>query len=222
MLEYELLRSSRKSICITVEKDGKVIVRAPNYAKSSEIEAFVVSKQKWINNAITRVNEAIKPPAFKNGAIYSITGENYFVNFFGGARACVFKNIIYFPEREAKKCKNNAAPETFIAIIKNIFLDYAKKRAAVISNYSGINFKSISISLARTRWGSCNLKNEIRLSVFLAFLPCDLIDYVIIHELCHVLQKNHSNKFWLLVRAFLPDYADKIKNLRKYSLFLDI
>ncbi len=222
MIKYELLRSARKTTCISIERDGSVVVKAPFFAKQSEIDAFVLSKSKWIEKTVRHVLNKKRPPVFKDGSEYFIAGEIFVVKIYEGARAFALNNVIYIPKKCVLKNKTAFAPAEFIGIVKKLFFNYAKNRAATLSAGTGLCFKSLKISGARSRWGSCSAQNDINLSVFLAFLPCELIDYVIVHELCHVRQKNHLREFWDLVGSFLPDYKEKRKSLSDYSSFLAI
>lgn len=222
MIKYKLLRSARKTTCISIERDGSVVVKAPFFAKQSEIEAFVLSKNKWIEKTVRHVLNKKRPPVFKDGSEYFIAGEIFVIKIYEGARTFALNNVIYIPEKCVLKNKTAFAPAEFIGIVKKIFFDYAKNRVATLSTVTDISFKCLKISGARSRWGSCSSQNDINLSVFLAFLPYELIDYVIIHELCHVRQKNHSREFWNLVGSFLPDYKERRKRLSDYSSFLTI
>lgn len=222
MLEYELIRSNRKTVCITVEKNGKITVKAPYFAKKSEIDEFVIKKRGWIINALQREAIKIKPPEFCNGAEYLIVGRSYRVVYYSGARIREDGSCIYIPEELGERLGKGVCPPAFITLVKKLFLPFITERTRAFSANTGLRFKSVAVSSARTRWGSCNGENAIRYSVFLAFLPIELIDYVILHELCHVRHKNHSQEFWSLVNAFMPDYSIRRSRLHDYSLFLDL
>lgn len=172
--------------------------------------------------AVRHVLNKKRPPVFKDGAEYFIAGETFVVKIYEGTRTFALNNVIYIPKKCVLKNKTAFAPAEFIGIVKKLFFNYAKNRAAELSTVTGLCFKSLKISAARSRWGSCSSQNNINLSVFLAFLPCELIDYVIIHELCHVSQKNHSREFWNFVGSYLPDYKERLKHLSDYSSFLAI
>ncbi|MGC9151652.1 MAG: M48 family metallopeptidase [Microbacter sp.] len=86
------------------------------------------------------------------------------------------------------------------------------------SSKTGLAFKSLKIQSSTSRWGSCSSTNSINLSLFLMLLPEPLIDYVIVHELCHTVEHNHSARFWALVGAMLPHYKELRQDLKKYPL----
>lgn len=222
MIEYELVRSNRKTVCITVEKNGKITVKAPYFASKSEIDEFVLKKRAWIIKALQREAEKIKPPEFCNGAEYFIAGRRYRLVFYDGARIRADDSCIYITEKLSERVGNGGCPPAFITLVKKLFLPFVTERTRAFSASTGLHFKSVALSSARTRWGSCSGENAIRYSVYLAFLPVELIDYVILHELCHVRHKNHSRGFWSLVNSFMPDYSIRRSRLHDYSLFLDL
>jgi len=82
----------------------------------------------------------------------------------------------------------------------------------------GFRFGRVSIRNTKTRWGSCSKKGNLNFSYKLALLPIDLADYIVVHELCHLKEFNHSKNFWNLVSSAVPDYRERKKRLRQYPL----
>lgn len=97
--------------------------------------------------------------------------------------------------------------------------DYLPQRLEELSRLTGLNYNKVTIRAARTKWGSCTAQNNISLSLYLMTLPSHLIDYVLIHELCHTIHHNHSPKFHALLDRLLGG-REKIfaKELRQYSI----
>lgn len=91
-------------------------------------------------------------------------------------------------------------------------------RVKELANAKGFNYGKISIRDSHTRWGSCNSKKDISLSIYLVMLPQRLIDYVIMHELCHTVEMNHSPRFWSLLDKALSDDSKKLRQqLRNFK-----
>jgi len=79
----------------------------------------------------------------------------------------------------------------------------------------GLEYKQVKITSARTRWGSCNSRGTLSFSWRLVMAPVPVIDYVVVHELAHTVEKNHSKKFWAKVQIIMPDYQNRIEWLDK-------
>jgi len=102
---------------------------------------------------------------------------------------------------------------------KNDALALVQKRVDFYNKTYRLSFNNIYIKNQKTRWGSCSKKGNLNLNYKILFLPKDLQDYIIVHELCHLKEFNHSQKFWSLVAKVLPNYFDIRKELRKHELF---
>ncbi len=119
---------------------------------------------------------------------------------------------------EMKKRKYKKTTSSQYKCVKKLANKYLLNRANYISTTINLKPRSIKVTKANTRWGSCNNKGNICLSARLMFLPRHLIDYVIIHELCHLKYLNHSDKFYNEVSKYLPNYKKYIKELKNISI----
>jgi predicted metal-dependent hydrolase len=107
-------------------------------------------------------------------------------------------------------------------VVENTYMkeakDYLPSRAATLAAAHGFSFRRVSVSRATTRWGSCSPENNIRLSLHLMRLPNHLVDYVILHELCHTVEKNHGKKFWKLMdehcNGLARQLASEVRNFQ--------
>lgn len=102
---------------------------------------------------------------------------------------------------------------------KNKALALAEERVRFYNKIYGFSFNKIFIKNQKTRWGSCSCKKNLSLNYKIVFLPKKHLDYIIVHEMCHLKEFNHSRKFWALVEKALPDYLDIKKELRNHELF---
>ena len=123
-------------------------------------------------------------------------------------------NIVYVPAKNAKAKLVNWLK----ANAKRLFTEVTAEKAKLMKT----KFKSVRISSARTRWGSCSFDNSIRYSFRLIYTPKEVIEYIVVHELAHTKQKNHSKDFWDLVEKYLPDYEDHKEWLIRYSGLMEI
>ena len=168
-MKYEIVRSGRRSVAITV-KDGRVIVKAPYRSKKDHLDSLVKKHEGWIKKALERDAE-------KAALTESLTEAD--INELKKAAK------IYFGER----------------------LEYY---AAVM----GLEYKSFRITSAKTRFGSCSSSKSICFSYRLMLYPKEARDYVVVHELCHLVHMDHSPAFYRLVSEYMPDYKERRKLLK--------
>jgi predicted metal-dependent hydrolase len=102
---------------------------------------------------------------------------------------------------------------------KDAALALVKERVKFYNKNYQYSFNKIYIKNQKTRWGSCSKKQNLNFNYKILFLPEELRNYIIVHELCHLKEFNHSQKFWLLVGKIIPNYLEIRKNLRKHELF---
>ena len=96
--------------------------------------------------------------------------------------------------------------KALVRLLKRILKKYLEFRVEQISKIINFEYKSISVSSAKTNWGSCGFKNTLNFTYKLAMCPKFVVDYIIVHELVHTRIKNHSQKFWEMVKSFYPNY----------------
>jgi predicted metal-dependent hydrolase len=97
---------------------------------------------------------------------------------------------------------------------KTTALQLAKTKLAIYNKHYNLTYKNISIKNTKTRWGSCSRRGNLNFNYKIALIPEHLADYIIVHELCHLEQFNHSQKFWDLVAETIPDYKKRVRELK--------
>lgn len=207
MINYTLTRSKRKTVALYV-RDGSVEVRAPQWLPKDDIERFVKSKESWVADRLARQHEQlIRREAFvlNYGSAVPFRGEECVITEKTGTRAGFEDNIFYMPP--------GLNPEQIKAICIQIYRRLAKiylpKRVALYSQQMGVSPSSVKVTGAKTRWGSCSAKKSINFSWRLMMAADDVIDYVVVHELAHLIEMNHSPQFWEIVDNTLPHSRNK-------------
>lgn len=132
--------------------------------------------------------------------------------------AWVLKKIAYFKEFPSTFLNTNSAQD--FAQYKEEARSLATARLNYFNQFYGFSYNRIRIAKQKTRWGSCSRKGNLNFNYKIALLPADLADYIIVHELCHLGQFNHSDKFWNLVAKMFPDYQEKRKALNSNNFRL--
>jgi len=167
-MEYTLIRTNRKTMAIYIRPGGLVEVRAPQRCPKRDIDKFLASKAKWIEE--------------KCALMLSRTSRD----------------------------EPDAAME---AQYRRRAKELLPQRVAHYAELMGVAPAGIKITGARTRWGSCSGKGNLNFSWRLMLAGEREIDYVVVHELAHLREMNHSPRFWAVVEAALPDYKERRKSL---------
>lgn len=215
-INYQTTRSNRKTISILV-KEGEVFVRAPLRCTAAQIEDFVQLKHDWIERKICDYRSRSQNlDAYLRCDRVLLHGVSFDVKVAKSVAIDESARTVYLPpvDKAAQMKK-----------LKSFYTRRAKvelcERLTAVSKKIEMPFASFSLTNARSKWGSCDGKNNIRLNFRLLFFPQSVIDYVIVHELCHTRHHDHSRQFWALVNSIVPNVKDCKRFLKEYNLLID-
>lgn len=218
----EIIRARRKTIAILVQRDGKVIVRAPVRAPMKLIQDFVESKKDWIKEKKALMqNRAVTPARhFVDGEKFLFLGEkiNLRVVPDGTQRAALSLNKEFLLSKKAQPAAMSVFEKWYKLEAQRIMAE----RVTLYAEKHGFRYQKIRISSARTRWGSCSSRGTLSFCWRLVMAPMDVIDYVVVHELAHLKIKNHSDVFWNEVNRLMPTYKIRRDWLKKNGLLLTL
>lgn len=203
-MDYTITRSNRKTLSVSV-KDGKVTVRAPKNLTEEKISAFVTKHRLWISRRLEEQSRRFVPD-FSDGATIEIAGIPRKIMT---GKACLTAEILFLPAAGREKA--------LVSLLKKFTRERMGRITGEIALKYGFRYDRITVTSARTRWGSCNTKGTIAYSFRSAFLPDGIALYLAVHELCHTRFMNHGNAFWELVQSMLPDWKERRKALKIYS-----
>ncbi len=185
-------------IKITLKHEVELII--PDVASLAVAKLFLFNKKQWIFNKLKQRNP--KKIRLVADVMISVFGQKYKIIYGGDARGNTRienNQIIVFGREENI---SNRVKRFLNAELSNEIASYAKK----IGNILKVKAKKISIRDNSSNWGSCSISGNISFSWRLIFAPLPILHYVIIHELCHMIEHNHSKKYWDLVVSLCPDY----------------
>ena len=212
MTDYVLIRSKRKTIGIYI-RNGKVEVRAPIKAPKRDIAHFVASKKKWITDKLAQSKEQRAQRekfSLDYGGFVTYRGKEYPIVSKSGNRLGFDDVHFYMPP--------NLPPEQIKAACIQIYRLLAKRdltaKALHYAKQMSVAPSAVKINGAKTRWGSCSSRKSLNFSWRLIMAGDDVIDYVVVHELAHLKEMNHSARFWANVAGVLPDYQERKAQLR--------
>ncbi len=221
-IAYIVERKKVKNINLRITKDGSVVVSANEFVDKDIIDAFVKSKGEWLYKNISHIEKLkreirnIKTISLKY-AYY--LGENYLIKCIGNENnSCISNNELQLAVSENNK--EEALQEWYLKKAEEVFLEIFERLYEKIYPSRKIKPK-ISIKKMKTRWGSCNKKlNRINLNLKLIHQPLVCIEYVITHELIHLMHPNHSKKFYNMLEVVMPDYKSKKKMLNSILVYI--
>ena len=200
----EIIRSKRKTIALIVDMDGRVIVRAPSNATSKQIEEFIDEKEEWIRSKKEMADKLprVLPKAYITGEDFYYLGRSYPLEIVDEQSKPLILTEKFLLTRTALP----HAEEIFTRWYKNQARRVITQRVEKFAKENGFVYKRIRITSAKTRWGSCSSKDSLNFTWRLVMAPIYAIDYVVIHELVHLEEKNHSKAYWYKVKKLMPDY----------------
>ena len=217
----KIIRSKRRTIALEVARDARLIVRAPYRTPLHFIEKVVFKKRFWIKEKQEIVRDRRKkviPKEFISGEGFLYLGNMYKLEFIDDLdMPIVFNNGFKIARKNY-----DIAKEILIAWYKAQAYQKISERVNWHSSLSGLKYNKIKISDAQKRWGSCSAKGNLNFSWRLIMAPLRVIDYVVVHELAHLEEKNHSKRFWNKIKIMLPDYEQYRDWLKENRYLLDI
>ena len=218
----KLIRTDRNTLSLEIDKLGKLIVRAPKKLPLDEIHNFISKKEKWIKEKQEKVKvhvETKQQIKYEDGAEFFLTGKTYPLYFIANYKyAMNFEDEQFKIDLAYKKYAKSLFEQFYKIKAKNFIIP----RVVKLSKDTGLKINDIKISSAIRRWGSCNSKKILNFSWRLVLAPEFAIDYVIIHELAHTKELNHSDRFWQIVEKLCPDYKLAEKWLKDNGFMLEL
>lgn len=208
--KYELIRSERKSISVIISDDNKITVRCPWSMRIEKVEKYLSDKQEWIDKVVLKNTYRLA----RNDDVIEFRR----IYFNGGKLPLEIggENKVY-PDKICVKSKSDIE-KLYVAHCSEGF----EKRVYELAALTKLTPKSVSIKSYKGRWGCCDSQNNLIFNYILFMLSEEMRDYVIVHELCHTLCRNHSPAFWHLVSKYIPDYRRIRAEMKEYSFLVNL
>jgi len=214
----KIIRSKRKTIALQITDNATLIVKAPLETNEEVINKVITKHLRWIekkkNEVLSRDPQFTKKE-FLNGEGFLYLGKSYKLYIVNEQDMPLKFDNAYFLLKDYQPM----AKQLFINWYKEKAYEKISERVQWYARKRGFTYNKISITDANIRWGSCSPKGNLNFSWRLIMAPLSVIDYVVVHELAHLEQKNHSKAFWNIVKMLLPDY-EKSKDWLKNNGYL--
>jgi predicted metal-dependent hydrolase len=204
-IDYSIIYSKRKTISIIVERDRSVIVRAPLNTNPELIDKEIQKRKRLLQSKIQHNQKypyEKQNKEFVSGESLLYLGKNYKLYVTDEQFDGIQFDSKFFISRENQKDTNKLFKEWYIKSATDIIVP----KAISIANQIGVQYNSINILDLKYTWGSCTPKDNIHFNWRLIKAPITVIEYIIVHELTHLLESNHTPEFWNRVAAQLPSY----------------
>lgn len=213
MFPDKVIRSNRKTVSLQINENAELVVRVPALLSTESILRIVEQNSNWIARNRRTMLSKISESQHKNFT------ENEEFLYLG--KSLKLKN--------SRKLNDQLHIEEDHFIIgtkvldrKKVFIEWYRnaaflklsERTEIIARNTGLKYSAIKITSAQKRWGSCSKNGNINYTWRLVMAPIPIIDYVVLHELAHTVVRNHSSRFWNIVKKNMPDYSVRQKWLR--------
>lgn len=218
-VDYRLERARRKSIGLIITTEG-LLIRAPKWTPLYEIDAAITERNAWIVSALARQNSRRSQlAAYRDGGHVLFRGNKLKVE----VRQGLFDSI----DLTETHCIATTLDGTFNADafdeeLKRIARRELPEIARNMATLAGLPLASVTLSSARTMWGSCTSSGRVRLNFRLVQLAPELMHHVVAHELAHLFEFNHSTRFWAIVEGLDPDTKAHKRAIKGYSVLLEL
>lgn len=222
-LNYQIIRSpKRKKLTITVERDRTIVVHAPEGTSAELVQQVVDSKRQWILEKVRhpqKYQDRRHPPGKEvvNGESAPYLGRDYRIEVTETVSGAVeFSGLFLVPAAHQAK-RREVLRDWYVARAKETLLARVERHARVI----GVEYRTAKIVDNRYRWGSCTVNDTVNFNWRLIKAPMFVIDYVILHELAHLIESNHTSRFWSIVRANTPTMEKAKSWLKEHGQILE-
>lgn len=207
-----IIRTKRKTIALQITDEATLVVKAPLHLKDDAIIEVVKRHRRWIEKKKREIKSReprFSKKEFVNGEGFLYLGRHYKLTIIDNQESpLIFENGFFLSKDVLPKAR-----QVFINWYKKAAHEKIMERVKFYAQKRGFIYDRVKITNAEKRWGSCARKN-LNFSWRLIMAPLPVIDYVVVHELVHIEERNHSKKFWSKVKLLMPDY-EKYKDWLK-------
>ncbi len=214
---------NRRSISIQVYPDCTVKVRVPRWLPQKNIDQIIEQKQAWISKKIEHFQQNQKnlprKKEYVSGEVFCYLGKEYQLRVVEAKNNSIMHTESeIFIHKTPKRSVKNILTKWFSDMAKEVFEERLKVNFAIFSKKHQYPYPNLTLRKMKSRWGSMSSDGNMTLNTHLIHTPFECIDYVIMHELCHLKHKNHGAKFHKLQGEFTPNYKEIKRRLEDFNI----
>lgn len=223
-IEYQLIYMPRKTLAIDVNPDLSVVVKAPEGSQPDDVAKLVLKRGKWIMRQMREFETYLPhlpPRVYESGETHRYLGKQYRLKVVESEEEFVKltrgRLFVYVQDVQSKSRIKKLLDAWYRRNGRRVFIERLEACYPRFIKYD-LPFPDIEIRLMKTRWGSCTVDGKILLNLRLMQVPKHLIDYVIVHELCHLKEHNHGPEFYALLTRIMPDWNGRRQQLNEMDV----
>lgn len=220
-IQYEVIYTSRKTLAISVHPDLRVTVEAPEGTTLAAVEAKVRKRASWIlkqQRELAKYLPPLPPKQYVSGASHRYLGKQYRLKViqadYEQVKLTRGQIEIYTLDKRDTKQVQEQLDGWYLWQARRVFRQRLREMFKRFHSFT-IDLPKLQIRALKARWGSCTPSGMIILNVKLMQVPKRYIDYVLVHELCHLIEHNHSKRFYLLLDNLMPDWRERRRELNE-------
>ena len=221
-IEYTIIRrEGRKTASIAVAPDNSVSITVPSELDDESVARIIQRKRGWIHRKIafnSEVRFPHKPKEYVSGEAFTYIGRNYRLKVLAGSSQGVELRDGRFIARMPSELQGEARSQRIAEELREWYREHARQklsqRARMHAKRMRLKLGKANVGDYRRQWGSCHQSGDILFNWKIIIAPMRIIDYVVVHELCHLVHRNHSPEYWKLLFRYLPDYTESKEWLR--------
>lgn len=216
----EIIRTNRHSLALTINEKGELIVHAPKEMPLYEIVNFIEKKEDWISKKTKNISNILsKNKDIVNYDEIFFLGKRYkVVETKGISSPYLTENSILIDNCKTLNKRQKTLMNWYLSNTEDVLMPRFQKLVAFMRQ----KYRSVKIINSKAKWGMCDSKHNLYFNWKLLMLSPDLIDYVIIHEISHLIELNHSKKFWDIVGAVIPNYKHQKEVMNRCGFLIKL
>ena len=226
-ITYDVIRSRRSTADIIIERDGSVVVRAPEWADDEQVASIVESKHYWIYQGLAEwrdLNATRVLREYKNGEGFLYLGRAYRLLLVSDQDDTLqMRNGRFTLRRDlVEQGEIAAAKEAFRDFYVAKGLERVRQRVGYFAPKVGVEPIGVDVKELGLRWASCSARGKLAFHWKCMMAPQTVIDYIVVHELCHFHHRDHTDAFWNEVDKVMPEFRERKEWLRKHGAGLEV